>query len=362
MNSDPARRWISAWLLTIGLMVYAMILIGGATRLTDSGLSITEWDPIKGALPPLSGDAWLGLFEKYKQTTEFQQQNSHMSLGEFKYIFWWEWGHRLFGRLIGLVAVGGYAVFAIKGWLNKALSRRLLVLIALGGVQGFVGWWMVASGIGETTRIDVAPYRLMVHFCMALLIIAVTAWTWLDIRTEPRTEAGIDDTHRHPPFARWASVGLLTLVALQLASGALVAGLDAGRSYNDWPLMSGEVFPSNYVQHDLGARSLFEGQAATQFNHRLLAYILWGVSLFAWAKTRSALWGTSFGLLAALISLQAVWGIMTLLNTAPLGLALVHQGLGVIILLAAVRLTWKTHQERGATIGKLRDPRTMPAE
>ncbi|MEM6410040.1 MAG: COX15/CtaA family protein [Pseudomonadota bacterium] len=337
VNNDIARRWIRTWLLIVGAMVYAMILIGGATRLTDSGLSITEWDPIKGALPPLSAASWAELFDKYKETAEYQLQNSGMSLGEFKYIFWWEWGHRLFGRLIGLVAVGGYAFFALRGWLNKPLSRRLILLIALGGFQGFIGWWMVASGIGETTRIDVAPYRLMTHFCVALLIIALTAWTWFDLGPERIPEV----IGQGPQIARWASIAILGLVALQLASGALVAGLDAGRSYNDWPLMSGEVFPSNYLQHDLGARSLFEGQAATQFNHRFLAYLLWGLSLFAWFKVRTGPWEASFGLVAGLISLQAVWGILTLLNTAPLNLALVHQGLGVIILLASVRLVWQ---------------------
>jgi len=180
VNDPKARGWIRGWLLIIGLMVYAMILIGGATRLTDSGLSITEWAPIKGALPPLSEAAWAELFEKYKTTAEYRFQNAGMGLGEFQYIFWWEWAHRFFGRIIGLVAVGGVALFGILGWLNSGLWRRLGILIVLGGLQGAIGWWMVASGIGETTRVDVAPYRLMIHFCLALLIIALTAWTWLD--------------------------------------------------------------------------------------------------------------------------------------------------------------------------------------
>ncbi|MEM9670024.1 MAG: COX15/CtaA family protein [Pseudomonadota bacterium] len=358
VNSDQARGWIRAWLLIVGLMVYAMILIGGATRLTDSGLSITEWDPIKGALPPLSAAAWIELFDKYKQTAEYQLQNSGMSLGEFKYIFWWEWGHRFFGRMIGLVAVGGYALFAIRGWLNKALSRRLLLLIALGGLQGFIGWWMVASGIGETTRIDVAPYRLMTHFCMALLIIGITAWTWLDLGDRR------DETMKQKGFkaARWQAVALLALVAAQLASGALVAGLDAGRSYNDWPLMAGEVFPSNYVQHDLGARSLFEGQAATQFNHRFLAYLLWALSIIFWFRHRQGAMGAGFATLAGLISLQAFWGIMTLLNTAPLGLALMHQALGVVILLAAVRLTWQVKRGPIKVTKRAKTAEMIPAE
>ena len=180
-TSPVAARWIQRWLIVIGLMVYAMILIGGATRLTDSGLSITEWAPIKGTLPPLSDAAWLSEFDKYKATAEFQQQNYNMTMSEFQFIYWWEWGHRLFGRLIGLVAVGGFIWFAAMRWLTTKWALRLGGLIALGGLQGFIGWWMVASGIGDTDRLDVAPYRLMTHFGLALVIIVITAWYWMDL-------------------------------------------------------------------------------------------------------------------------------------------------------------------------------------
>ena len=329
VNAPNARRAIRLWLLIVGLMVYAMILIGGATRLTDSGLSITEWDPIKGALPPFNAEAWMTLFEKYKTTAEYRFQNSGMSLAEFQYIFWWEWAHRFFGRIIGLVAVGGTLYFAVRKWLNGPLFRRLALLIVLGGLQGFIGWWMVASGIGDTDRLDVAPYRLMTHFCLALLIIALTAWTWLDLGDKP-------DQPRTGAPRIWA-ICLLVLLSMQLAAGALVAGLDAGRTYTDWPLMAGEVFPSDYIANQLGARSLFEGRAATQFNHRFLAYGLLFGSLAAWWGNRSS----GFGLLAVLVSVQALWGIVTLITAAPLGLALIHQGLGVILLLVSVRLVWR---------------------
>ena len=252
--------------MVLGLMVYAMILIGGATRLTDSGLSITEWDPIKGSLPPLSGAAWDELFDKYKTTAEYRFQNAGMSMAEFKYIFWWEWGHRLFGRLIGLVAIAGFVWFWLKHWLTGPLARRLLVLIALGGLQGFIGWWMVASGIGETTRVDVAPYRLATHFTLALLIIGIIAWTWMDLGTSQRARATSP--------GRWIAIGLLIAISVQMFAGALVAGLDAGRSYTDWPLMAGELIPSVYIEPQLGIRSFFEGRAATQFNHRFLAYAI----------------------------------------------------------------------------------------
>lgn len=330
VNDPKARAWIRGWLAIVGLMVYAMILIGGATRLTDSGLSITEWDPIKGTLPPFGEAAWAELFEKYKTTAEYRIQNKGMALSEFQYIFWWEWGHRFFGRIIGLVAVGGIAVFAVLKWLNGPLLRRLLLLVALGGLQGLIGWWMVSSGIGETSRLDVAPYRLMTHFSLALLIIALTTWTWFDL----------GDTRMIYPSDReglGAGVLILGLLAVQLAAGALVAGLDAGRTYTDWPLMGGEIFPSDYVGEGLGMRSLFEGRAATQFNHRLLAYTLLIVSALAWLRYRTR----GFALVAGLMAAQGLWGVLTLLMVAPLPLALVHQGLGVIVLLATVRLVWR---------------------
>lgn len=335
VKNPRARTWVRGWLLVVGVMVYAIILIGGATRLTDSGLSITEWDPIRGALPPLNGEAWAELFAKYQATTEYRLQNTGMTLGEFKNIFWWEWAHRLFARSIGLVAVGGLVFMVLARWVNRALFWRLLLLVVLGGLQGVIGWWMVASGIGETTRVDVAPYRLMVHFCLALLIIALTAWTWLDLGARRMSYPSEMDGFG-------AARLILVLVAVQLAAGALVAGLDAGRTYNDWPLMAGEVFPSGYIGEGLGVRSLFEGRAATQFNHRLLAYVLLAVSLYAWAEHR----GRDFALLACLVLVQAMWGILTLVLAAPLPVALAHQGLGVMVLLASVRLVWMLRERR----------------
>lgn len=333
-NSSRAARWIRYWLVLLGLMVYAMILIGGMTRLTDSGLSITEWDPISGALPPMSDGAWEAEFAKYRETAEYRFVNSGMSMAEFRQIYWWEWGHRFFGRMIGLVAVSGFAVFAFRRWLTKRLGWQLAGLIVLGGLQGVIGWWMVASGIGETTRVDVAPYRLMTHFMLALLIIAYIAWLWLGLGGRERRQVA--------PAMRTVSLVLLAAIFVQMAAGALVAGLDAGRSYNDWPLMAGELVPSHYLEETLGLRSLFEGRAATQFNHRLLAYLVWAGSLAAaWSFRRSEIRNAAFWL-AGLVSLQALWGILTLVSAAPMNLALVHQGLGVIVTLAAVRLVWLT--------------------
>ncbi|RAN38102.1 COX15/CtaA family protein [Hyphomonas pacifica] len=328
----PSAVWVRRWLVLMGLMVYAMILIGGATRLTDSGLSITEWNPVSGALPPLSEHAWEVEFAKYRETSEYQLVNKGMSLAEFQQIFWWEWGHRFFGRMIGLVAVLGLVGFAVRKWLTPRLTLQIVMLIALGGLQGAIGWWMVASGIGETTRVDVAPYRLMTHFTLALLIIVYIAWLWLGLGEKLRP--------RVSPATKFLTMILLAAIFLQMAAGALVAGLDAGRSYNDWPLMAGEFVPSHYIEQDLGIRSLFEGRAATQFNHRILAYLIWGGSLVAaWLYRKSAL-KNAFFILAGLVSLQALWGIVTLVHAAPMNLALIHQGIGVIVTLAAVRLLW----------------------
>lgn len=334
VQHPEASKWIRVWLMVLGLMVYAMILIGGATRLTDSGLSITEWDPIKGSLPPLSDAAWAELFDKYKATAEYRFQNSGMSMAEFKYIFWWEWGHRLFGRLIGLVAIAGFAWFWMKKWLTPRLSRSLLILIALGGLQGFIGWWMVASGIGpETKRVDVASYRLATHFSLALLIIGYIAWIWMDIGDRDRVTSD--------QSARWVASALLAAISIQMFGGALVAGIDAGRSYNEWPLMDGQFFPRGYINSKLGILSFFEGKEATQFNHRFLAYLIVAGTAASYVLFRKLACLNAYYVLAALVAAQTIWGIATLLGAAPLGMALIHQGLGVLVFLAAVRLAWR---------------------
>ncbi|MEL6259294.1 MAG: COX15/CtaA family protein, partial [Pseudomonadota bacterium] len=234
--ANGATKWIQVWLLVLGVLVYAMILVGGATRLTDSGLSITEWAPLSGAVPPLSAAAWDAEFAAYRETAEYRLQNAGMSMSEFQWIYWWEWGHRQLGRLIGLVAIVGFVWFALAKWIDRPLARRMLLLIGLGGLQGFIGWWMVSSGIGDTTRVDVAPYRLMTHFCLALLIIGTIAWTWLDIASDRNfANTAVSAAERR------VAICLLVLVGFQMAAGALVAGHDAGRTYTDWPLMAGET-------------------------------------------------------------------------------------------------------------------------
>lgn len=321
------------WLVLMGLMVYAMILVGGATRLTDSGLSITEWKPISGALPPFGQADWISLFEQYKQTTEFQVQNAAMTLQEFEFIYWWEWGHRLLGRVIGLVAVIGFLIFLAKGWLKSGWTWRFGLLILLGGLQGAIGWWMVASGIGETDLIDVAAYRLMTHFCLALLIIGLITWYWLLL--------GAKQDGRRPVAFSGVLAIFSGLIFLQMASGALVAGLDAGRTYTDWPMMDGRFLPSGYWETALGIRNIFENVATAQFNHRIIAYLIALVTIFIVWLNRARLSDYGMTGLVIAIGLQIAWGIFTLVHAAPLELALVHQAIGVVVLILAIRSTYK---------------------
>ncbi|MBI1339701.1 heme A synthase [bacterium] len=333
LHSGRGAAAVRVWLLVIALLVYAMILVGGATRLTDSGLSITEWKPITGAVPPLSDADWMSEFDKYRsQTAEYRDQNAGMSLAEFQYIYWWEWGHRQLGRLIGVVFLIPFAVFWLRGFLTPALRGRLLILFSLGGLQAAIGWWMVSSGVGDTDRLDVAPYRLMTHFGLALLIIGYCVWLWLDLgpRREPSSRAA----------ARWAT-GLLWLTGLQMALGALVAGLDAGRGYTDWPLMSGQVIPRAMWVIEPWWRNLFENEATTQFLHRMTAYVLLFAAFWAaWRRKEEA--GGAFGVFAGLTAIQVVLGVITLVNAAPVGLGLMHQATGAALFVTAVVLVWRT--------------------
>ncbi|ACT59568.1 COX15/CtaA family protein [Hirschia baltica] len=329
---------VRIWLLIIAAMVYAMILVGGATRLTDSGLSITEWKPVTGALPPMNSEHWAAEFEKYKtQTDEYKLQNVGMELSEFKYIYWWEWSHRLLGRLVGVVFLLPFLAFWALGYTTPKLRRRLWALFALGGLQGFIGWWMVSSGVGETSRVDVAPYRLMTHFSLALLIIGGCVWTWFSMRERPRF---IDDNRSQ----KWAII-LLVAASLQMMLGALVAGLDAGRTYTDWPMMDGSVVPAGYWVSELGLRNFFENVATVQFNHRVMAYILLGLSVYAAFKFPRAAGGW-FKRTAHAVAGQSVLGVVTLLFGAPIGLGLFHQALGTIVLLSTVILVWQCSGQR----------------
>jgi cytochrome c oxidase assembly protein subunit 15 len=323
---------VRAWLLIIAGLVYAMILVGGATRLTDSGLSITEWKPLLGAFPPINDVDWADAFAKYQSmTSQYHVLNPNMDIAGFKGIYWWEWSHRELGRVIGVAFALPLLFFWITGRTTRKLLPHLIALFVLGGLQGLIGWWMVSSGVNSDLT-SVAPYRLMTHFCLALLIIAYCFWLWLELGGTKR-EA--------PPAAFGWATALIWIVGLQMALGALVAGLDAGRGYTDWPMMGGKFVPEEIWMLDPFWRNLFENAAMAQFVHRLTAYAL--VIATAWSawKFRAQHWSL-FMLFAGLVGLQAVLGIVTLMHAAPLDLSLTHQALGVIVLIAATRLMWNT--------------------
>ncbi len=326
---------VRAWLLLVAVMVYAMILVGGATRLTDSGLSITEWKPLLGALPPMSDAGWADAFAKYKAMTAQAQLNAGMNLSEFQGIYWWEWSHRELGRAIGVVFAVPFLFFLLTKRTTRALTPHLIALFCLGGLQGLIGWWMVSSGV-NTDLTSVAPYRLMTHFCLALFIIAYCFWLWLSL-------GGKDRAPSKQAYG-WASA-LIWIAGLQMALGALVAGLDAGRGYIDWPLMNGEVVPHTFLSLDPWWRNFLENEATTQFMHRITAYTLLIVAGLAALRLRKI--EGDFIVAASLVLLQASLGVMTLINAAPLNLSLLHQALGTVVLLSIVRLVWKTVPAKG---------------
>lgn len=330
-----ARKSIRNWLLALFALLVVMIAVGGLTRLTDSGLSITEWAPISGALPPLNAEDWQAEFAAYQQTTEFQQQNSAMTLAEFKSIYWWEWGHRQLGRIIGLVWAAGFAWFALRRQIPPGWTGRLLLLGFLGGLQGAIGWWMVQSGLRPGV-FDVASYRLAIHLGLAFAILGLIAWYAFLLS---RRDIDLMQSRRSADtglvsIATW----IAALAFVQILLGALVAGIDAGRSYPTWPLMGDSFVPYNGFDMTPVWRNVFENAGAVQFMHRMTGYLLVAALLWLWlrgrrspaSRTRAASFG---GFLMGLI--QMGLGILTLLYFVPVSLALLHQ-LGAVVLFVII--------------------------
>jgi cytochrome c oxidase assembly protein subunit 15 len=336
---DGARRAIRIWLMVLFALVFVMIAVGGMTRLTDSGLSITEWRPITGALPPLSAAEWESEFEKYKQIDEFQLQNSWMTLADFKVIYWWEWGHRQLGRVIGLVWFLGFAWFLLRRQVPAGWTPRLLFLGGLGGLQGAIGWWMVASGVtsGEG-MLDVASYRLATHLGLAFVILGFITWFVLLLG---RPERDLMQARRAKEAKQFSlATGLMHFAFLQILLGALVAGIDAGRYFIDWPLMQGQFFPPDAFSLEPLWRNFFENAGLVQFMHRISGYLLFVFGVVVWLRgRRSAHAATRFAFNAvmALLTLQVVWGIFTVLYAAPVHIALVHQALAVVLWVLIIR-------------------------
>jgi cytochrome c oxidase assembly protein subunit 15 len=336
------------WLWTVATLVLAIIGVGGATRLTDSGLSITEWQPILGAIPPLSDAAWQAAFLKYQQIPQYTLMNKGMSLDAFKTIYWWEWGHRQLGRLIGLAYVLPLVAFLVGGRVPSRWRSPLLGIALLIGLQGAVGWYMVQSGLAGD-RIAVSPVRLTLHLSIAFAILGALVWLALGIRAA-RLDHGapLSETRAPVPAERCVailSVALVALIYLQVILGGLVAGTRAGLSYNTWPLMDGALVPSGLLLLEPWWRNLIENVTTVQFNHRMAAYacvVVAALTVVGLRKNPSHFWPAAVVLVALLA--QMALGIATLLASAggriPLTLGVVHQvGAAMVFVLAILALS-----------------------
>jgi heme a synthase len=386
----PASRAVGVWLWCVAGLVFAMVLVGGATRLTESGLSIVEWKPVTGAIPPLGEADWQSEFAKYKAIPQYERLNRGMSLDEFKTIYWWEWGHRLLGRLIGAAFLLPFLWFLWRRSFDRRTGLALAGIFALGAVQGAVGWWMVASGLAE--RVSVSQYRLAFHLTLACMIYVALVWTadrtlfaaasaraaksgslspcgggtgWGGVRhgdavphlptptPDPSPQGGGEAWRcAVPRRLRWSAGALLALVIVQIYLGALVAGLRAGLIYNTWPLIDGSLIPpaaNLFFDHPLW-RNFFENALTVQFDHRMLAYALCALALIhaidARLQGRGEPLAMGAGVVAVALLAQAGIGIMTLTTGVPLGLALLHQAVALVALAGATLHAARTWSRR----------------
>lgn len=316
---------IRLWLWIVAILVFTMVIVGGATRLTDSGLSITEWQPLLGVMPPLTEEGWLAAFAKYKLIPEYIAVNKGMSLEDFKFIYWWEWSHRFLGRFIGIAFFLPFVFFWLTGRAPWRLRPRLAALFILGGLQGALGWYMVASGLVD--RIDVSQYRLAAHLTLATVIFGAILWIAFGL-----------DVKRRMPSSRleWSAAIIVALVLLQVAAGGFVAGLDAGMGYTTWPLMDGKLIPGGLFVMEPAWRNVFENALTVQFDHRMLAYLIAALVLLHALRARHS----AAAALAAAVLAQIGLGIWTLLAEVPLPLGLMHQAGAMIVFATAL---WNLH-------------------
>ncbi|WP_413154731.1 COX15/CtaA family protein [Bartonella sp. cb54] len=326
------RKQIRVWLDSILLLCLAIVLVGGATRLTGSGLSITEWKPIHGMIPPIGMEQWQEEFSKYQQIAQYKLLNRDMTLSAFKVIFWWEWGHRVLGRLVGLVALFGLIWF----WANKRVEKNILLPISivpvLIAIQGAIGWWMVASGVGQSNLTSVSQYRLAFHLITACFVIIFV--TYLSRGLIEYSEKPTNKVIQH--FAGW----LVALILVEIYLGALVAGLHAGKVYNTWPLMDDQIIPDGLLNHNPIWLNFFENPLTVQFIHRFFAYFLFIVAiihaLYVQKNVPHSTHSRRAFLICIMIVIQALLGIITLLNEVPISLGLIHQSVALVILCFSV--------------------------
>lgn len=319
-------RPVRIWLYVMAFLVLCMVMVGGMTRLTGSGLSITTWRPISGIIPPLSEADWMAEFEGYKQIPQYDVYNHWMTLEDFKGIFWWEWIHRFLGRMLGFAFAIPFLVFLVQKRLTRDMVVPLTGLFLLGGFQGFLGWWMVTSGLSELT--SVSQYRLATHLTAAALLLL--ALVWVARRMRPQPTEGVVTRFNVVSIAL-----LLVLLVVQIAAGGFVAGIDAGMGYNTWPLMEGKLIPDGLGAYEPAWRSIFEHGLTVQFNHRMLAYLITAVTatLLILQARRAGLDGVHrwMVLIVLLVLAQVGLGIMTLLSMIQIDLAVGHQGLAFVL-------------------------------
>lgn len=336
---EGRRRIMALWLFGMCIMVFVMVVLGGVTRLTHSGLSIVEWNPVTGFIPPMNEADWHRLFEQYQQYPEFKKINPDMDVHGFKGIFWLEFIHRVWGRLMGVVFFFPALFFVVKGWVNRRLAWNFAAMFLLGGLQGALGWFMVASGLVDDP--DVSHYRLTAHLGAALVIFGYMLWVAMDLRWP----------ERHAPTGSLAGFAraISALVFVTVLSGGLVAGLDAGFSYNTFPLMDGQFVPPGYMDHSPWWLNFFENIPAVQFDHRLLAETTLAAILVFWFRARGAELSprarTAVNALLVMALIQVGLGITTLLLVVPVSVAAIHQA-GAVVLLAFVLAA--THSLRPA--------------
>ncbi len=341
--SDENTSWLLVWLWILLASLISLILVGGWTRLTDSGLSIIEWKPITGMIPPLDAERWVIEFQKYKSIPEFKLVNSAITLEEFKFIYWWEWAHRQLARFIGVVWFVGLLVLWLKNKIPERWTFYFIGIGLLGALQAFLGWWMVSSGL-DGQVVDVFSYRLAIHLTMAFIILALIFWAIL-FHSEKAVKVFESRRYREK-FSVKMLVALGFLCYVQLALGALVAGIDAGRGYNDWPLMNGNWIPDDLFYYEPFMTNFFENPGLVQFNHRITAYLLFFAVCLVWWNKRKSPYSNirkASNYLMIMVLAQMFLGVFTVLYSAPLSLASLHQFTAILFILAYINLFFNTY-------------------